>query len=59
MIVRYEKDRATKYVRLNKTEEFYGDLGDLLIGALLKELSEPLDLLDLEEADKARVRQTY
>lgn len=60
-IVKYERDKSTKYVRLNKTEEFYGDLGDLLVGALLKaNLAEPLDdpkFDDLSDERKTRLRE--
>ncbi len=59
MKIVYEKDRNSKVIFLKKTCEFYApDLGDLLIGALERELSEPLDDLDMDEEQRARIRET-
>jgi hypothetical protein len=47
--------------RVEKTEEFYPDLGDELVGALWKELM-PLDgeeFDDLSDERKQQMRETY
>ena len=45
---------------VKKTEEFYPDLGDLLVGALMAaNLAEPLDDLDMDEAQRERIRETW
>jgi hypothetical protein len=49
--------------RVEKTEEFYPDLGDELIGALLRaNLAEPLDgeeFDDLSDDDRKRMRESF
>lgn len=60
MNVTYIKDRSHRPAYLKTTEALLPyDLGDMLIGALWAALSEPLDLLDMEEEQRARVRETY
>lgn len=49
---------VTKMTKIDKLEEFYPDLGDMLVGALLRaNLAEPLDSLDMDEAMKTRLRE--
>lgn len=59
MNVTYLKDRTFRPAYIKKTEEFYPDLGDMLIGALLKELSEPLDEIDAPEDWKQKQREVF
>lgn len=60
MKIVYEKDRNSKVIFLKKTCEFYApDLGDLLIGALERELSEPLDGVEMDEESKQRAREIW
>lgn len=56
----YFRDAKHRPVYVAKTEEFYPDLGELLVGALLAaNLSEPLDGLDMDEAQRDRIRETW
>lgn len=42
-----------------KLDEFYPELGDMLIGAIERmDLPEPLDDLDMDEEQKQRIRET-
>ena len=60
MKIVYIKDRSTHPAFLKKTCEFYTpDLGDLLIGALERELSEPLDGVEMDEEQRRRVRESF
>ncbi len=57
MKVVYLKDRSYRPAYIKKTCEFYPDLGDMLIGALERELSEPLDSLGIPDDMRRRIRE--
>ncbi len=60
MNVTYLKDRNQKPSFVKKTCQFYEpDLGSQLIAVLERELSEPLDFIDADEATKQRMREVY
>ena len=42
-----------------KLDEFYPDLGDMLIGELERAFSGPLDDLDMDEEQKQRIREIW
>ena len=55
---RGKREPSPAYVK--KTEEFYPDLGDMLVGALMAaNLAEPLDELDMAAAQRERIRETW
>jgi hypothetical protein len=62
MNVTYLKDKFFERRKVKKLEEFYPDLGDELIGALLRaNLAEPLDgeeFDDLSDERKQQMRET-
>lgn len=59
MNVTYLKDRTYAKRKAAKLDEFYPDLGDMLIGALERELSEPLDGVEMDEEQARRVRESF